>query len=45
MNEEKKFLIPEAIIIAFDSELDTMGESGGDLGGEIDPDDPGTPGY
>ena len=45
MKEEKKFLIPEAIIIAFDSELDTLGESGGDLDIPLDPSDPNFPGY
>ena len=45
MKEEKKFLIPEAIIVLFTGELDILTGSGGDLGGDIDPDDPSTPGY
>lgn len=45
MKDEKKYLIPEAIIIPFDSELDTLGESGGDLDDPFDPNDPSFPGY
>ena len=45
MKDEKKFLIPEAIIMLFDGDLDTIGNSGGDMGDPFDPDDPSFPGY
>ena len=45
MKDEKKFLIPEAIIVMFDGELDTIGESGGDMGDPLNPEDPLFPGY
>ena len=47
MNDEKKFYIPEAIIILFEDDLATnnIGNSGGDMGDPFDPDDPGFPGY
>ena len=45
MKDEKKFLIPEALIILFDGDLDIICNSGGDLGGDVDPDDPSFPGF
>lgn len=44
MNDEKKFLIPIAEIVNF-SHDDIITGSGGDMGGDLDPDDPLFPGY
>ena len=45
MKDEKKFIIPEALIVFFDGDLDTMSGSGGDMGDPFDPDDPSFPGH
>ena len=37
MEDNKKFIIPEALIVLFDGDLDTIGESSGDMENPLDP--------
>ena len=45
MKDEKKFIIPEALVIYFEGDLDTLTPSGPDMGDPFDPEDPLFPGH